>query len=80
VRKNGSIKQTRPRFDFRCIYYKDDTLDTRRLEIYIKRDEENRITSVNKKRLILTLAVALILSILYISRLISVDLVSIILF
>jgi hypothetical protein len=45
VRKSGSMKQARPRFDFRYIHHGDDTLDTRRLEKHVERDEENRITS-----------------------------------
>jgi hypothetical protein len=45
VRKSGSMKQARPRFDFRCIHHGNDTLDTRRLEKHVKRDEDNRITS-----------------------------------
>jgi hypothetical protein len=48
MRKSGSLKQARPRFDFRCIHYGDDTADTRKLEKYIERDEEDRITSRRK--------------------------------
>jgi hypothetical protein len=45
VRKSGSIKQARSRFDFRCIHHGNDTLDTRQLEKHVERDEENQITS-----------------------------------
>ena len=45
VRKSGSMKQARPRFDFRCIHHGNDTLNTRQLEKHVERDEENRIAS-----------------------------------
>jgi hypothetical protein len=43
MRKSGSMKQARPRFDFHYIHHRNDTLDTRWLEKHIERDEENRI-------------------------------------
>ncbi|ERF71028.1 hypothetical protein EPUS_03308 [Endocarpon pusillum Z07020] len=49
VRKSGSMKQARPRFEFRCIHHGDNTLDTRHLEQHVERDEENRITSRRKQ-------------------------------
>ena len=49
VCKSGNMKQTRPRFDFRCIHHGDNTLDTRHLEQYVERGEENRITSRYKQ-------------------------------
>ncbi len=40
VRTSGSLKQTRPRFEFRCIHHGDDTSDTRKLDKHVIRDEE----------------------------------------
>ena len=49
VRISDSLKQARPRFEFRCIHYRDDTVDTRKLEKYVIRDEENNVVSRHKQ-------------------------------
>jgi hypothetical protein len=45
VQTSGSMKQKRPRFDFHCIHHGNDTQNSRQLEKYVERDEENGITS-----------------------------------
>lgn len=49
VRKSGSLKQARPRFEFRCIHHGNDTLSTRKLEEHVERDEEDHITTQRKQ-------------------------------
>jgi hypothetical protein len=49
VRKSGSMKSARPRFEFRCIHHRDDTANTRELEKHIERDKEDNITSRRKQ-------------------------------
>ena len=49
VRTSGSLKSTRPRFEFRCIHHGDNTADTRKLEKHVERDEENVIISRRKQ-------------------------------
>jgi hypothetical protein len=49
VRKNGSLKQALPRFDFRCIHHGDGTANTHKLEKHVERNEEDRITSRRKQ-------------------------------
>jgi hypothetical protein len=49
VRKTGSFKQARLRFEFRCIHHGDNTLNTRKLEEHVERDEEDHITTRRKQ-------------------------------
>ena len=46
------MKQTRPRFDFRYIHHKGDIENTRKLENYVIRNEENTIISRQKQEII----------------------------
>jgi hypothetical protein len=52
VRKSGSLKQARPRFDFLCIHHGRDTANTRRLEKHVEKDDEDRITTRRKQEAI----------------------------
>ncbi|KAF7511454.1 hypothetical protein GJ744_004643 [Endocarpon pusillum] len=45
VRTSGSVKQKRPRFEFRCIHHGGETANTRKLEDHVIRDEEGTIIS-----------------------------------
>jgi hypothetical protein len=48
VRTSSSLKQARPRFDFRWIHHGRDTADTRKRKKYVERDEKDRITSCHR--------------------------------
>ena len=43
IRQSGSLKQARPRFEFRCIHHAAHTRNTRQLESHVERDEEDNI-------------------------------------
>lgn len=49
VRASGSLKQARPRFDFRCIHYGRQTANCRQLEEHVERDDEGKITTCCKQ-------------------------------
>jgi hypothetical protein len=46
------MKATRQRFEFRYIYHGDDTLNSRQLKKYVKKDKKNNITSRCKQKAI----------------------------
>ena len=50
IRTSGSLKQKRPRFKFRYIYYGAETSDTHKLKEHVKRDKEDRIISHHKQK------------------------------
>lgn len=49
VRKSGSVKAARPRFEFCCIHHGEETADTRKLEKHVERDEEDKIINRRKQ-------------------------------
>ena len=52
VRTSDSLKQVRSRFEFHCIHYEDDTVDTYKLEKHVIRDKENNVVSRRKQETI----------------------------
>jgi hypothetical protein len=56
VQKSGSLKSVKQRFEFRCIYYEDKLANTRQIEEYIDRCEEDS-TASNRKQEYTTLNV-----------------------
>lgn len=66
----------RPRFKFRYIYYKDNITNTRKFRKYIKKNiKEILLNIINKRLLILTFKVILIVVYLKKNRLAGVNLI-----
>ena len=49
IRQSGSMKQQRPRFQFKCIHHGSETANKRHLEEHVKRDTEGNVVSCRKQ-------------------------------
>jgi hypothetical protein len=49
VQKSGSMKQKKPRFQYKCVHHGKETLNVRQLEAHAERDEDRNIITRRKR-------------------------------
>ena len=49
VQKSGSMKQKRPRFQYKCIHHGKETQNNRQLELHVERDTEGNLITRRKR-------------------------------